>query len=156
MRRIIAAALVLASVSPAMAAPRHPDADHDDQAIAAAAGRLADPATARAAGKAMAAMTGALLDLRVDGIRRAADPFRDRPQGDQGEPRTLRDMVAPDDRNLDRRVEADTAGAVAAAGSAVQGMAAMAPVLRAQAEELQRSFQRALDTLQEAQPPARR
>jgi hypothetical protein len=86
--------------------------------------------------------------MRVDGIRRAADPLRERPQDDSGEPRTLRDMVAPDDPYLEQRVEADTAGAVGTAGSAVRGMAVMVPELRAQAEELQRSFQRALDTLQ--------
>jgi hypothetical protein len=155
MRRIVAAALALVTVSPAMAAPPHHDGDHDDRAIAAAADRLADPATARSAGKAMAAMTGALLDLRVDGIRRAADPLRDRQRDDPGAPRTLRDMVAPDDPYLERRVETDTAGAVAAAGSAVRTMAVVAPELRATAEELKRSFQRALDTLQDP-PPARR
>jgi hypothetical protein len=126
-----------------MAAPRH----DDDRAIAAAAETLADPATARAAGKAMAAMTGALLDMRVDGIRRATDPLRAQPQDDPDEPRTLRDMVARDDPYLEQRVEADTAGAVATAGSAVRGMAVMVPELRARAEELERSFQRALDNI---------
>ncbi len=147
MRRILAAALALAAASPAMAAPRDHDDRPDDRAIAATAARLADPATAHAAGKAMAAMTRAMLDIRVDGIRRAADPLRDPRQGD--EPRTLRDMVARDDPYLEQRVEADTAGAVATAGSAVRGMAVMVPELRAQADALQQSFQRALDTLQQ-------
>ncbi|GAA0331733.1 hypothetical protein GCM10009087_47380 [Sphingomonas oligophenolica] len=145
MRRFIVAALATAFASPAMAqtAPQR----QDDQAIAGAAATLANPETAHAAGRAMAKMTGAILDTRVDELQRAADALRDRPNADPNAPHTVRDMVAGGDPTVERRVEERTEHSVATAGAAVRAAAVMVPELRATMAELRRNFQQALDEI---------
>lgn len=143
MRRLMVAAFAITFASPAMAqtAPRHPD----DQGIAKAAATLANPQTARIAGKAMARMTGAILDTRVDEIQRTADALRDRPDNDPHAPHTVRDLVAGGDPDVERRVEQRTERSLATAGAAVRAAAVMVPQLRATVAELKRNFQQALD-----------
>ena len=143
MGRFIVAALAITVASPAMAqtAPRHPD----DQGITAAAATLANPETAHAAGRAMARMTGVILDTRVDEIRKTADALRDRRTDDPHAPHTVRDLIAGGDPDVERRVEARTERSVATAGAAVRTMAVMLPELRATVAELKRNFQQALD-----------
>lgn len=145
MRLLVAAALAAIPLSPALAAPRQAD----DKAVAAAADTLANPATARAAGKAVSAITGAILDTRVDGVLRAVEPLRDEPDERADTPRTLRDMVATDDPDFQQRMEADTERTIGAAGHAAQAMAAALPELRATAAEFRRNLRRALDGLEQ-------
>ncbi|MBA3895778.1 MAG: hypothetical protein H0X36_01280, partial [Sphingomonadaceae bacterium] len=110
-RRLLILPLLLAP-APALA--------HYDHDTAVAADVLADPATARTAGRAVEAATASIMDLRIDGVIRAFDPEID---GVGPVPRTLGEAIAPDDPGVARRAGRDAAHAVAAAGSATRAVA---------------------------------
>jgi len=130
MYRVAATALFFIAASPAMAAP-HKD---DSRAALAVAG---NPMVDRMVADRLAAVTHALLDLRVDGVVRAADPVH---AGDPGMPRTLRDVVTRDDPDAERRMVEGTDRAVAAVGRAARATDKLIP----QIEALRDTFAEAL------------
>ena len=128
--RVAATALLFVAASPAMAAP-HRD---DSRAALAVAG---NPMVDKMVADRLAAITHALLDVRVDGVIRAADPVH---AGDPGMPHTLRDVVTRDDPDGERRMVDGTDRAVAAVGRAARATDKLIP----QIEALRDSFAEAL------------
>lgn len=111
-----------------------------------AAEQLSDPATAKAMGRAVAGMTRAMLDVRVDGVSRAVDQF-DPGYQSHVRPQTMGDLIAPNDPNLDLRIQAQTEQTAIMAGRAAKGIAAAAPQFEAMAREFKRSFKRSLQEI---------
>jgi hypothetical protein len=99
-----------------------PRAERDYDAVGD--GAPIDPSTARAMAGAVEAVTDAILDVRIDGVRRAADPYA-RNDGSQ----TIGDLMAKRDPNYrenlhqDMRRAARTAAGAARAGGEVKAAA---------------------------------
>ena len=95
-----------------------------------------DPSSARAMFGAVQAVTDAILDVRVDGIRRAADPYA-RNDGS----RTIGDLMAKRDPNYREHLHQDmTRAARTAAGAARAG-----GEVKAAADEFARRVERVLN-----------
>jgi len=134
MRKLILATALLACATPALA-----QRDRDADAIA---DRLGDRATQRVVGDSIGAIMAAVLDVRIDGLRRAIDPLGRR---DRYEPRTVREMIERDDPYFEDRVAQDTGMAVATMGSAARGIADLVPELRILTDRVSRSVEDAMD-----------
>ena len=121
MYRVAATALLVIAAAPAAAAPPQDDA----RAALAVAG---NPMVDKMVADRLAAVTHALLDLRVDGVLRAADPVH---TGDPGAPRTLRDVVTRDDPDAERHMVDQTNRAVATVGRAARATDKLIPQIEA-------------------------
>ena len=110
MYRVAATALLVIAATPAAAAPPRNDA----HAALVVAG---NPMVDKMAADRLAAVTHALLDVRIDGVLRAADPVH---AGDPGAPRTLRDVVTRNDPDAERHMVDQTDHAVATLGRAAR------------------------------------
>lgn len=86
------------------------------------AARLNDPLVQEGIARAMAAMTGALLDMRVGPLASLTTP-----EADIGPNDTLRDLKRRDDPDFERRLYSDTRRGTALAGRVAGDMAAMVP-----------------------------
>ena len=137
-----AAALLLVSTSPALAAPR----SAEDGEIARLADRLNDARTQSAVSGMMIAMADMVMDVRVDKLRAAIariDPdWRDDREADDA--RTLGDVVARDDPNFRDRIEDGSRMAVGTMGAAASGIAEMVPELRQMSERMGRDLDKAM------------
>lgn len=112
--------------------PRRADEDYD-------AGRdrsPVDPRTAMAMAGAMKAVTDAILDVRIDGVRRAADPYA-RNDGSQ----TIGDLMAKRDPNYREHLHQD----MARAGRTAVGVARAGGEVKAAADEFARRVERVLN-----------
>ena len=149
MHRIVVAALLLVSTSPALAAPRHPE----DAEVARAADKLNDPRMQSAMSGMMVAMADMFMDLRVDKLRAAIariDPDarddRDLARDWDGE-RTLGDVIQRDDPHFRDKIEDGSRMAVGSMGAMASGMADMMPQLREMGERMSRSMEKAMSRL---------
>jgi hypothetical protein len=131
--------LLAASTAFALTAPAR--ADTGDLPLAV--GQLSDPATARPRALAVAGMTRAMLDVRVDGISQAVDQFEPGYQG-YDRPQTMGELIAPNDPYLDRRIQAQTEKTAVMAGRAAKGIAVAVPQFDAMARQFKQSFKRSL------------
>ena len=131
MYRVAATALLLVAATPAVAAPPK----DDTRAALSVAG---NPMVDKMVADRLAAVTHALLDVRIDGVIRAADPIH---AGDPGSPRTLRDVVTRDDPDAERRMVENTDRAVATVGRAARATDKLIP----QIEALRDTFVQALN-----------
>jgi hypothetical protein len=131
MYRVAATALLVIAATPAAAAPPRNDAR---TALVVAGNPMVDKMVA----DRLAAVTHALLDLRVDGVLRAADPVH---AGDPGAPRTLRDVVTRDDPDAERHMVDRTDRMVATVGRAARTTDKLIP----QIEALRDTFAEALN-----------
>lgn len=112
--------------------PRRDDEDYD-------AGRSqspVDPRTALAMAGAVRAVTDAILDVRIDGVRRAADPYA-RNDGSQ----TIGDLMAKRDPNYREHLHQD----MARAGRTAVGVARAGGEVKAAADEFARRVERVLN-----------
>lgn len=94
-----------------------------------------DPATAVAVAGAVRAVTDAILDVRIDGVRRAADPSA----RDDGS-RTIGDLMARRDPNYREHLHQDMTRAARTAA----GAARSAGAVKAAADEFARRVENAL------------
>lgn len=144
--RLPFAALLLAGVAtPALAAPRHAD----DAEVARTVERLNDPVFQSALSGAMLAMSDALMDVRIDRLRAAIariDPDARR-DWDDGDTRTLGDLMARDDPYFREKLAHGSRAAIGTMGTMATSMADMAPELRAMAERMGRDVERAMRRL---------
>jgi len=131
MYRFAATALLLIAATPAAAAPPKDDA----RAALTVAG---NPMVDKMVAARLAAVTHALLDVRIDGVIHAADPAY---AGDPGAPRTLRDVVTRDDPDAERHMVERTDRAVATVGRAARATDKLIP----QIEALRDTFVQALN-----------
>lgn len=143
---ILAVALSAASPELAYGDPVPPrGADGIEHEARRAAERMNDPAVQGAIGDAMATMVGAMLDLRIDALKRAID--RVDPKGadrNAGGPKTLRDVIARDDPNFDARVADDARVAARGMGAMAGAAVDMAPEMRRVAERVRAQVEEAL------------
>lgn len=131
MYRVVATALFLIAATPAAAAPPR----DDGRAALTIAG---NPMVDKMVADRLAAVTHALLDMRIDGVLRAADPVH---AGDPGAPRTLRDVVTRDDPDAERHMVDRTDRMVATVGRAARTTDKLIP----QIEALRDTFAEALN-----------
>ncbi len=94
-----------------------------------------DPGTAVAVAGAVRAVTDAILDVRIDGVRRAADPSA-RNNGEQ----TIGDLMARRDPNYREHLHQDMTRAARTAAGAARGAGAV----KAAADEFARRIENAL------------
>jgi hypothetical protein len=131
MYRVVATALFLIAATPAAAAPPK----DDGRAALTIAG---NPMVDKMVAARLAAVTHALLDVRIDGVLRAADPVHG---ADPGAPRTLRDVVTRDDPDAERHMVDRTDHMVATVGRAARATDKLIP----QIEALRDTFVEALN-----------
>ena len=121
MIRVAAAALILLTATPALAAPR----ESDSRAALAIAG---SPLVDKLVAARLAAVTHALLDVRIDGVVRAADPVHG---DDPAAPRTVRDLATRGDPDVERHMTDRTDQAVATVGRVARTLDALIPEVEA-------------------------
>jgi len=121
MYRVAATALLLVAATPAVAAPPK----DDSRAALEIAG---NPMVDKMVADRLAAVTHALLDLRIDGVIRAADPVH---AGGPDAPHTLRDVVTRNDPDAERRMVDTTDRAVATVGRAARATDKLIPQIEA-------------------------
>ena len=103
---------------------RYADPREDEDYDAGRGRSPVDPSTARAMAGAVQAVTDAILDVRIDGVRRAADPYANNDGS-----RTIGDLMAKRDPEYrehlhqDMRRAARTAAGAARAGGEVKAAA---------------------------------
>jgi hypothetical protein len=114
---------------------RYPD-ERDARDRDYAARSPVDPRTAMAMAGAMKAVTDAILDVRIDGVRRAADPYA-RNDGAQ----TIGDLMARRDPNYREHIHQD----MARAGRTAIGAARGAGEVKAAADDFARRIERVLN-----------
>ncbi len=144
MRKLMIAGAALFAAAPALA---QPDAHDDDYEV-----RDERPIDARDIGRmanAMDRMVGAILDLPVGGIAAAVDPL-----GRGGiHPRdTMRDLAERDDPYAEQRIRASIRGTARGVGAMTESFARMLPVLRRSIDEMSRSFEAAMDEVDDRAP----
>jgi hypothetical protein len=150
---LIASALIISAATPALARSHRAE----DAEVARAAARLNDPAIQRALSGTMGALIAAMMDVRIDGIKKAirplagghADDDADNADNDKGRApaRTLGDVMARDDPQFRDHMVKQTDRAVGMMGAAATGMAAMLPQLRDAAERIARQMARAANNI---------
>jgi hypothetical protein len=128
-RKLSAACLAISALAPLPAVAR-------DETSAEMARRLSDPANHVAAAVALTAISEALLDMRIEPLRRAAAAMG----GDLGEDlpsdARLRDLAGPEARALPGEIGRRVPEAMGAAAGVANAFEAMLPELRAMAERL--------------------
>ena len=146
MHRFMAvAALLLVSMSPALADPRN----REDAEMARMADKLNDPRTQSAMSGMMVAMADMFMDLRVDKLRAVIariDP-ESRSDRDWDGARTLGDVIARDDPNFREKLADGSRTAVGSMGAMAGTMADMLPQLRAMGERMGRDMDKAMKRL---------
>ena len=110
--------------------------DYDQDRRSYAARSPIDPSTARQVMGAVQAVTDAMLDVRIDGVRRAADPHA----RDDGT-RTIGDLMARRDPAYREHIRQDMARA---AGTAVRA-GRTATAVQSAADDFARKIERALN-----------
>lgn len=140
MRKAILVFLALSVATPALGAES--EAQRDAQTMA---DKLNNPATQKAMSGAVEAVVGALLDMRVDGVAKALEPLnKGKPIKMKG--RTLREMAARDEPDLDKKIAGGSRAAVVGMGALAQALATMLPQLEQAMDKMGDAVERAGDT----------
>lgn len=131
-----AAAALALIVAPASAEAREAvRAEQRDSGMAEMTARLADPQLQHALGDALAAMTDALMDMRMAPLARVAESAGAKPSGQRIGPDTrLRDMAGPGAAQMQDEIRARVPQAMGAMAGMAGAMEAMLPQLQAMAE----------------------
>lgn len=112
-------------------------------------GQLGDPQTQRAMAGALAAMTEALLDIKVAPFAQAMDTMGDPEGNHRSRPidpnTTLGDMAGPEARRMPREVARKLPQMMGAMGAMAGAMAAMLPQLEAMGEKMKDAMGRPSD-----------
>ena len=108
--------------------PRYEDSDSAQEQIDGMADTLNDPRTQRAAGDALGAMIGAVMDMRIDGLSRALEPLNGGRRVMHG--RTVRDLAAREDPYIEQDMRRGAQTAVRSAGSMASAVSVMLPELQ--------------------------
>jgi hypothetical protein len=138
MRSVLIAVSLLAMSSPALAS-------ESSRSVEKAAAVLNDPATQNAMAGGFAALLGAMLDIRVDGIAKALEPMnKGKPIKMKGN--TLREIAQREEPKFEQKMQNGTRTAVAGMGAMASAMAVMLPQL----EEAMGKMGDVLDRLPEA------
>jgi hypothetical protein len=122
--RLVPAALLLSAIALPAAAQSSPEVD--------AARRLEDPMVQEGLAMAVASMAAIVLDTRVGPLASLLDPGSGVRPSD-----TLRDVQRRRDPDFEARLHDDTRRAVATAGAAASGAAAMSSELQRTAKRLE-------------------
>lgn len=142
--------ILLAALGATVASPALARAHTDDERDAARIARhLNDPRTQDALAGGLAAMTDALLDVRIDRLR-AAMARIDPEMAPDDDARTLGDVVERDDPYVRERMEGESRAALRAMGSAATGIAGLAPELRRMSEDFERRIDRSARRIERA------
>ena len=113
---------------------------------------LTDPRTADKLGKMAGALSRALLDLNVGEVQAAVEG---RPVTDADRRRTVRDMAARGDPNIERNIERQAATSGAAIQAGVKAMAAALPAIMESVDRAADEIDRATANLPQPGYPRR-
>lgn len=135
-----AAAALALIIAPASAEARDAarntaDSGQRDSGMAEMTARLADPQLQHALGDALAAMTDALMDMRMAPLARVAESAGAKPSSQPIGPDTrLRDMAGPGAAQMQDEIRTRVPQAMGAMAGMAGAMEAMLPQLQAMAE----------------------
>ena len=110
------------------------------------ADKLSDPRTQGAMAGSLAALVGALMDMRVDGIAKALEPLnRGRPIKTKGN--TIREIAAHGDPRFEDKIEGGSRAMIGGLGAMAKAMAVMLPQLEEAMDKAGAEMDRAKDRL---------
>ncbi len=131
MRLALLPLLALACASPAVAASQ----SESQRELQGMADKLNDPGTQAAMSGTIAAMMGALMDIRIDGIAKALEPLNNgRKINTHG--RTVREMAEREDPHFQDKMTDRTRAGVAGMGALASALAVMMPQLEEAARKM--------------------
>lgn len=142
MRLFLVAIPLALAAAPALAQPAAPQLPRE----------LTDPATADKLRKMAGALSRALLDLPVGEIQAAAEG---RPVTAADRRRTVRDMAAKDDPNIERTIERQAAASGVAMQAGIKAMANALPAIMGALEHVEDEIDRATANLPQPGYPRR-
>jgi hypothetical protein len=134
--------VLLASVAAiAVWSPAHSADTRVQREVEDVADTLNSPIAQGAAAGAAGAMMAALLDMPLDGVAKAMEPFDPR-KAREMRGRTMRDLATRDDPDFEERIQDGTRAAVGSAGALASAMAVMLPELERTAERMKDAIPR--------------